>query len=206
MPAVILAPFPEVLADVKAGKMVIMVDDENRENEGDLVIATEMVTEEVLGFMMNHARGLICVSLSVERAKLLDLPLQALSNESAFQTPFAVSVDHKNVVGQGVTAKGRAYTMLKLVADDVQASDFVCPGHVFPLIVNPAGVRGRQGQTEGSYDLARLAGLKPSGVICEILNPDGTMARDSQLIEFANNHNFKITSVAQVLSHLLPGT
>lgn len=194
-------PFDEVLEDVRRGKMIIMVDDEDRENEGDIVIPTENLTEDHVAFMMREARGLICVSISRQQAEKLDLPLQVLKNLSPFNTPFTVSVDHRDVVGQGVSAKSRLYTMKRLIADSAEADEFVSPGYVFPLVANPAGVLRRRGQTEGSYDLARIAGFKESGVICEILGPDGTMLRGNDLKRYAERHGLKITSVEEVLKY-----
>lgn len=196
-----VTPFGELLEHYRAGGMVIIADRADRENEGDLVVATEMITADQVAFMMREARGLICVSLSSEIAERLDLPLQVIANNSPFGTAFTVSVDHRSVVGHGVTAESRARTMRGLVADSAMAQDFISPGHVFPLVANPAGVLGRQGQTEGSYDLSQLAGLKPSGVICEILNPDGTMARGPELQEFARNHQIPITTVDEIIRY-----
>jgi len=200
------SPFAQVVEQFRAGKMVVMVDDTDRENEGDLVVATQCLTPEHVAFMGREARGLTCVSISVECARRLELPLQVIENNSPFNTPFAVSVDHVSVLGNsvrgnGVTASGRCKTMRALVDGSSRALDFVRPGHVFPLIANPAGVVGRQGQTEGSYDLARIAGFIPSGVICEILNADGSMARGQQLVQFAETHGLLITSVADVLNY-----
>ena len=196
-----LSAIVDVIEDLRHGRMVIIVDDSKRENEGDLVIATEKIRAEDLAFMMHHARGMICVSISKEIADRLKLPLQVLNNNSPFNTPFTVSVDHKSVVGEGMTAKSRAVTLKALLEEHTIPDDLCTPGHVFPLIANPAGVTARQGQTEGSYDLARLAGLKPSGVICEILNDDGTMARGQALNSFAQKHRIKICSVEQILKY-----
>ena len=193
-----LSPFHEVVSDFREGRMVIIVDDASRENEGDLTVATEKLTPEALSFMMHQARGLICISIPEEVATRLSLPLQTLANKSRFGTPFTVSVDHKSAGGDGISAKSRCHTMKALIDDDSREEDFSCPGNVFPLIANPAGVLGRQGQTEGSYDLARIAGLKASGVICEIMKEDGTMARGKDLQEFAARHNLKITSVEEI--------
>ncbi|RIL11462.1 MAG: bifunctional 3,4-dihydroxy-2-butanone-4-phosphate synthase/GTP cyclohydrolase II [Proteobacteria bacterium] len=193
-----LSPFSEVLEDFRAGKMVVMVDHHERENEGDLIIATEKVSAQDINFMMREGRGLICVSISAELAEALNLPLQTLSNNSAYQTPFAVSIDHREAAGRGVTAEGRAFTMRRMLQSGASASEFVSPGYVFPLIASPLGVLGRKGQTEGSYDLARLAGFKSSGVLCEILNPDGSMARGRELQSFADRNELKITSVDEV--------
>lgn len=196
-----LAPMDEILADLRAGKMIILVDDDRRENEGDLVMATECVTPEAVAFMAQYARGLICVSLPVATAERLNLPLQVLSNASPFNTPFTVSVSHRATAASGVTAQARALTMRGLIDRGAKAEDFVSPGHVFPLIAHPSGVIGRQGQTEGSHDIARMAGFMPSGVICEILNEDGTVARAPDLARFAALHDLKITSVAEVLRY-----
>lgn len=196
-----LSPFAEVLESARQGQMVIMLDDEHRENEGDLVVPAECITSEQLSFMMSEGRGLICLSVSVELAQRLNLPLQTLSNNSTFQTPFAVSVDHRDVAAYAVTAQGRAYTMRKLLDEQARAEDFISPGHVFPLIASPAGVMGRQGQTEGSFDLARLAGHKPAGVLCEILKGDGSLARASELNVFAQRWGLKITSVSEVIRY-----
>lgn len=196
-----IAPFDEVVKRFRAGEMVIIVDDADRENEGDITIATECITPEQVSFMMREARGLICVTIAPELAAKLNLPLQVINNNSPFNTPFAVSVDHRSVGALGVTAEARATTMRKLIEPGASMSDFVSPGHVFPLVANPAGVIGRQGQTEGSYDLARIAGLAPSGIICEILNPDGTMARGAHLQEFARKHNLLITSIEEIMRY-----
>jgi 3,4-dihydroxy 2-butanone 4-phosphate synthase/GTP cyclohydrolase II len=194
-------PFSEVLDDVRRGRMIIMVDDDDRENEGDIVVPAASVTPQQIAFMMREARGLICVSIGAEVSERLRIPLQTLRNNSPFSTPFTVSVDHRDVVGRGVLAEARAYTIRRLVADTAEADEFVSPGYIFPLVANPAGVLRRRGQTEGSYDLCRLAGGKPAGVICEILNPDGTMARGERLIDFARTHSLKITSVEEVLRY-----
>lgn len=196
-----LSPMADVISAFREGKMIVMVDDPDRENEGDLVVATEKVTAETLSAMMNQARGLICVSIDSERARRLNLPLQVLNNNSLFQTPFTISVDHRDVRPNGVEARARAQTMQRLIADDAVADEFVSPGHVFPLIAHASGTLGRQGQTEGSYDLARLAGLIPSGIICEILNLDGTMMRGKELNEFAEAHGYPVTSVEEIIQH-----
>ncbi len=201
MSDVILDPFSEVLADYKAGKMIVLIDHADRENEGDITVATEALTPEMISFMMYEARGLICVSLSTEDAVRLNLPLQTLNNNSPYNTPFTVSVDHKSVGAGGVTAKGRCATMRALASPDSVASDFVSPGHVFPLVANPAGVIGRQGQTEGSYDLSRLCSMRPSGVVCEILGADGKIIRGGALNEYAKRFDLKITSVSEIIRY-----
>ena len=194
----VLDNFVDVLADIRAGKGVIVVDSADRENEGDIILATEKVTPEMVAFLTREARGLICVSIPSDVAERLRLPLQVLNNNSPFQTPFAISVDHRDAGPNGVTAESRARTMLALIDPAAVAEDFVSPGHVFPLIANSAGVMGRPGHTEGAFDLARLAGLAPSGILCEILNPDGTMARGSQLQDFANKHGLRVTSIQAI--------
>jgi 3,4-dihydroxy 2-butanone 4-phosphate synthase/GTP cyclohydrolase II len=196
--ALVLDTFTDVLADIRAGKAVVVVDSTDRENEGDLILATEKVTPEMVSFLTREARGLICVSISAEIGERLRLPLQVLNNNSPFQTPFAINVDHKDVGARGVTAEGRARTMRALIEPGAQAHDFVSPGHVFPLIANSAGVLGRPGHTEGAFDLARLAGLAPSGILCEILNPDGTMARGERLQAFASKHGLRTTSIQAI--------
>jgi 3,4-dihydroxy 2-butanone 4-phosphate synthase/GTP cyclohydrolase II len=196
-----LSPIEAVIEAFRAGEMVVMVDDADRENEGDLVIATEKLTPEAVSFMMSHGRGLICVSINAEKAKALNLPLQVLNNNSLFQTPFAISVDAVSVVPYGVTASSRCETMMTMVTESAKAADFVSPGHVFPLIAHASGTIGRQGQTEGSYDLARIAGLEPSGVICEILSPDGSMMRGAELAAYAKEHGILVTSVEEVMRY-----
>lgn len=196
--SLVLDNFDDVLRDIRAGKAVVVVDSDDRENEGDLILATEKVTPEIVSFLMREARGLICVSIPAEIADRLRLPLQVLNNNSPFQTPFAITIDHREVGGRGVTAEGRARTMRSLIEPNTQAHDFVSPGHVFPLIANSAGVIGRPGHTEGAFDLARLAGLSPSGILCEVLNPDGTMARGSQLQAFASKHGLRTTSIQAI--------
>lgn len=194
-------PLQHLLADFKAGKPVIMVDDSDREDEGDIVIAAESIKAEHIAFMQKEARGLICVSLSSHRASELGLSLQVDQNNSPYQTAFTVSVDCLDSAAVGVEASARAQTILNLQDSTKGQADFVSPGHVFPLIADSRGVLGRRGQTEGSYDLARLAGCSPAAVICEILNPDGTMARGKELLAFAHKHNLPITSVEEVVRY-----
>ena len=198
---VILSPFKEVLAAFAAGQMVIIIDAKDRENEGDLAVAAGAVSSEQLAFMMQQARGLICVSIASTRAKELNLPLQTAINNSRFGTPFAVGIDHRAVQDRGVTAQARMQTIRALVEPKTTVEDLVSPGHVFPLIAHDAGVIGRQGQTEGSFDLARLAGFEPAAVICEILNPDGSMARGAELNSYAQKHKLLITSVEEIIAH-----
>jgi len=191
------------LAEIKAGKMVILVDDEDRENEGDLVMAADKVSPEAINFMAKFGRGLICLSLSAERCKLLNLDLMVRENKSGFGTAFTVSIEAAEGVTTGISAADRARTVQAAVAPDAQASDLVRPGHIFPLRAAPGGVLVRTGQTEGSVDLARLAGCDPSGVICEIMNDDGSMARRPELEIFAEEHGLMILSVADIIQYRL---
>ena len=178
----------EALLDIRKGKMVILVDDEDRENEGDLCIAAEKATPQAINFMAKHGRGLICLSLASDKVKALQLPLMVSDNTSAFKTAFTVSIEAKRGVTTGISAADRATTVLTAIADDAKPEDLARPGHVFPLEAKSGGVLVRTGQTEGSVDLARLAGLKPAGVICEVMNDDGTMARMPDLEIFAKKH------------------
>lgn len=196
-----IAKIEAALDDIRHGKMVILVDDEDRENEGDLVVAAEMATPENINFMATQGRGLICLSLTEERADELDLPLMVSDNSSSFGTAFTVSIEARQGVTTGISVADRAHTIQVAVADDTTARDLARPGHVFPLRAKKGGVMVRTGQTEGSVDLARLAGLKPAGVICEIMNEDGTMARMPQLEIFAAQHDLKIISVADIVSY-----
>ena len=196
-----LCSMEEALQDIKLGKMLILVDDEKRENEGDLVIAGEFVTPDAVNFMAQYARGLICIALDESIAKQFHLSPMVCCNESRFSTNFTSSVEAKRGVTTGISAFDRAHTMQVLMDDNATASDIVMPGHVFPLIAKSGGVLMRQGQTEASVDLARLAGLKPAGVICEILNPDGTMARMPQLMDFAKVHGIRIITVREIMRY-----
>lgn len=191
------------LAYVRAGKIVIMVDDEDRENEGDLCMAAELVTPAAVNFMAKHGRGLICLSLSEDKVAKLRLPLMVDegSNTSSFGTAFTVSIEAKTGVTTGISAKDRAHTILTAVRDDARPEDLARPGHVFPLRARRARARRRAGQTEGSVDLARLAGLKPAGVICEVMNDDGTMARRPELEVLAEAHDLPIVSVADLIAY-----
>lgn len=200
-PLIVEDSVENVLAAIAAGLPILVVDDSDRENEGDVVVAAEFATPEVLAFMMREARGLICLSISAEQAKKLDLPFQVSTNNSPFQTPFAVSVDYRDVAQHGVTASGRAITIAKMIQEEVVPNHFIVPGNVFPLIANDAGVLGRDGHTEGALDLARLAGLTPAGVLCEVLNPDGSMARGSQLMSFAKKHELLVTSIRSLIEY-----
>ncbi|MGD9320413.1 MAG: bifunctional 3,4-dihydroxy-2-butanone-4-phosphate synthase/GTP cyclohydrolase II [Desulfobacteraceae bacterium] len=196
-----IARIEDVLQDLKEGKMIILVDDENRENEGDLTMAAEKVTPEAINFMAKHGRGLICLSLAPEIVEQLNLPLMVYDNRSPFKTAFTISVEARHGVTTGISAADRAHTILTAVADDARPEDLVQPGHVFPLRARRGGVLFRTGQTEGSVDLARLARLKPAGVICEVMNDDGTMARLPDLEKFAQKHELKIATVADVIAY-----
>ncbi len=189
------------LEDIRQGKMVILVDDEDRENEGDLVAAAELTTPEIINFMARFGRGLICLSLTEARADELDLPLMVSENSSSFGTAFTISIEARQGVTTGISAADRAHTIRVAVDDSTTARDLARPGHVFPLRAKKGGVMVRAGQTEGSVDLARLAGLKPAGVICEIMNEDGTMARMPQLEVFAAEHDLKIITIADLVAY-----
>jgi 3,4-dihydroxy 2-butanone 4-phosphate synthase/GTP cyclohydrolase II len=191
----------EVMEDLRQGKMIILVDDEDRENEGDLTIAAEKVTPEAINFMAKYGRGLICLALAPEIVERLQLSQMVYDNRSPYNTAFTTSIEARHGVTTGISAADRAHTVLTAVADDAQPSDLVQPGHVFPLRARRGGVLFRTGQTEGSVDLARLAGLKPAGVICEIMNDDGTMARMPDLEIFAEQHGLKIATVADIIKY-----
>ncbi|MFO0680765.1 MAG: 3,4-dihydroxy-2-butanone-4-phosphate synthase [Sandaracinus sp.] len=191
------------LEDIRAGRMVILVDDEDRENEGDLVLAAEKCTPEAINFMAKHARGLICLTLTDERVRQLDLPMMTSDNQSARTTAFTVSIEARTGVTTGISAADRARTVQVAVAKDARPDDLVTPGHIFPLRARPGGVLQRTGHTEGSVDLARLAGLEPAGVICEIMNDDGTMARMPDLVSFAETHGLRILTIADLIQYRL---
>jgi 3,4-dihydroxy 2-butanone 4-phosphate synthase/GTP cyclohydrolase II len=195
----------EAIDDIRAGKMVILVDDEDRENEGDLTMAAEMVTPEAINFMAKWGRGLICLTLTEEKADALELPLQSArkGGGSPFGTAFTVSIEARKGVTTGISAKDRATTILTAVKPDARPEDLITPGHVFPLRAKRGGVLVRTGQTEGSVDLSRLAGLSPAGVICEIMNDDGSMARMPDLEKFAVQHGMRILSIADLIEYRL---
>ena len=196
-----LISVPESIELLKQGKMIIIVDDEDRENEGDLAIASEMVTPEIINFMATHARGLICVSLTEERSAELDLPLMVERNTSHIQTPFTISVDARKNTTTGISAFDRAETIKCLINPDTKPTDLFKPGHIFPLRAKKGGVLVRAGQTEASLDLSRIAGLYPSGVICEIMKDDGTMARMPDLIEFADRFDIPIITIEEIIKY-----
>jgi 3,4-dihydroxy 2-butanone 4-phosphate synthase/GTP cyclohydrolase II len=189
----------EALVDIRSGRMVILVDDEDRENEGDLCMAAQFVTPEAINFMARYGRGLICLTMTEEHADKLRLLPMVRDNRSPFGTAFTVSVEAKQGVTTGISAADRATTIMTAVADDAKPEDLVSPGHIFPIRAKKGGVLVRTGQTEGSVDLARLAGLKPSGVICEIMKDDGTMARMPDLEIFVKEHELKIVTIADLI-------
>ena len=193
----------QAIEDIKNGKMVILVDDEDRENEGDLTMAAQAVTPESINFMATYGRGLICLSLDSSIADKLDLPMMVENNTSQYGTGFTVSIEAKQGVTTGISAADRATTILTAVADETGPQDIARPGHIFPLRARDGGVMVRIGQTEGSVDLARLAGLKPAGVICEIMDDDGTMARMPSLEKFAEKHGIGICTVADLVKYRL---
>ena len=197
------ARIEDALEDIRQGKMVILVDDEDRENEGDLTMAAEMVTPEAINFMARFGRGLICLTLTGERCDQLRLPLMVSANTSSFGTAFTVSIEARTGVTTGISAADRAHTIRTAVADGARPEDLARPGHVFPLRAKNGGVLVRAGQTEGSVDLARLAGLKPAGVICEIMNDDGTMSRMPELRKFAKEHGIRICTIADLVAYRL---
>ncbi len=193
---------PEVLDDLRQGRIIVLVDAEDRENEGDLVCAAEKVTPRIINFMATHGRGLICLPLTSEKCDTLGLHPQTLENRAHLNTAFTVSIDAARGVTTGVSVADRAHT-IHVVADDAKPDDLVRPGHVFPLRARKGGVLVRAGQTEGSIDLMRLAGLKSAAVICEIMNEDGSMARVPQLLRFCRKHDLKITSIAKLIEYRL---
>ena len=191
----------EAIEEIRQGKMIILVDDEDRENEGDLTIAAEFATPEVINFMATHGRGLICLSMAPPLVERLELPMMTQKNESGFGTPFTVSIEARHGVTTGISAPDRSHTILTAIKDDVKPEDIVTPGHIFPLKANSGGVLARAGQTEGSVDLAHLAGLKPAGVICEVMREDGEMARMPDLKEFARKHGLKIATIRDLIEY-----
>lgn len=194
---------PEVLEDLRQGKMIVLVDAEDRENEGDLVCAAEKITPEMVNFMAKFGRGLICLPLIPEKCDSLGLYQQTAENTARFGTAFTVSIDAAEGISTGISAADRARTIQVAIADGAKSADLARPGHVFPLRARSGGVLIRAGQTEGAIDLMRLAGLKPAGVICEIMNEDGSMARVPELLEFCEKHDIKIASIAKLIEYRL---
>ncbi|MBW7990478.1 MAG: bifunctional 3,4-dihydroxy-2-butanone-4-phosphate synthase/GTP cyclohydrolase II [Planctomycetes bacterium] len=201
--AVQFSEIPEVLEDLRRGEMIVLVDAEDRENEGDLVCAAEKATPEIINFMATYGRGLICLPLTAEKCDLLGLYPQTVDNTAQFGTAFTVSIDAAKGVTTGISAVDRARTILAAIADDARSSILVRPGHIFPLRAREGGVLVRAGQTEGAIDLMRLACLKPAGVICEIMNEDGSMARVPDLLKFCEKHNLKIASISKLVEYRL---
>jgi len=197
------ASIPEAIEEFRAGRMLVVVDDEDRENEGDLTVAGEKITPEIINFMAVHGRGLICVALSAEKCDQLNLPLMTPRNTSMFGTAFCESVDAADGVTTGISAADRSHTIRVIMDPKSRTADLARPGHVFPLRAKEGGVLVRSGQTEAAVDLARLAGLNPGGVICEIMNDDGTMSRVPQLIEFCRKHGLRMISVADLIRYRL---
>ncbi len=191
------------LEEIRNGKMVILVDDEDRENEGDLVFAAELVTPEHINFMATHARGLICLAMADALIDRLELPMMVRDNQASLGTAFTVSVEARHGVTTGISARDRATTIRAAIADDAKPADLVSPGHIFPLRARKGGVLVRTGQTEGSVDLARMAGFKPAGVICEIMRDDGEMARMPDLEEFGRKHGLLVLSIADMIAYRL---
>ncbi|MCH7796569.1 MAG: 3,4-dihydroxy-2-butanone-4-phosphate synthase [Proteobacteria bacterium] len=196
-----VSPIEAIIEEARNGRMFILVDDEGRENEGDLVIPAQMATPDAINFMAKHGRGLICLALTRERVEALGLPLMAQKNETRHETAFTVSIEARVGVTTGISAPDRARTVAVAIDPATSERDIVCPGHVFPVVARDGGVLVRTGHTEAAVDLARLAGLNPAGVICEIMNDDGTMARRDDLIAFAQRHGLKIATIADLIAY-----
>jgi len=196
-----LSSVPDLLDDIRAGKMVILMDDEDRENEGDLIIAAEAVTPEIITFFSGEACGLICMPITPERARQLQLPLMVRDNRSQHETNFTVSIDAAEKKGPGISSVQRAHTVLQAVAANARPGDIIQPGHIFPLVAKPGGVLRRAGHTEAGVDLARIAGFEPAALIVEIMNEDGTMARRPELEAFAEKHGIRIGTIADLIEY-----
>jgi 3,4-dihydroxy 2-butanone 4-phosphate synthase/GTP cyclohydrolase II len=199
----VISPIDEIIEEARNGRMFILVDDEDREDEGDLVIPAQMATPQVINFMAKHGRGLICLALTADRVEQLKLPLMAQHNASRLQTAFTVSIEAKDGVTTGISAPDRARTVSVAIDPTKGPHDVITPGHIFPLMARDGGVLVRTGHTEAAVDIARLAGLNPSGVICEIMNDDGTMARRADLIAFAQLHGLKVATIADLIAYRL---
>ena len=198
-----LSPIEEIIEEARNGRTIILIDDEHRENEGDLIIPAQMATPDAINFMAKNGRGLICLALTRERVEQLGLPLMAKRNESRHQTAFTVSIEAKEGVSTGISVADRAHTIAVAIDPAKGRDDIASPGHVFPLVAQDGGVLVRAGHTESAVDLARLAGLTPAGVVCEIMNDDGTMARLPDLVKFAQYHGIKIATIAGLIAHRL---
>ncbi|NOZ65445.1 MAG: 3,4-dihydroxy-2-butanone-4-phosphate synthase [Alphaproteobacteria bacterium] len=201
MPQNFLSPIEDVLEDAKNGRMFILVDDEDRENEGDLIIPAQMATPDAVNFMAKYGRGLICLTVDQKRAEILGLPPMSLNNRARNNTAFTISIEAKEGITTGISAADRAHTIAVAINARLGADDIVSPGHVFPIVARDGGVLVRAGHTEAAVDMARLAGLNPSGVICEIMNDDGTMARLPDLVEFAKKHDLKVATIADLIAY-----
>jgi 3,4-dihydroxy 2-butanone 4-phosphate synthase/GTP cyclohydrolase II len=191
----------ELIAEAQAGRMFILVDDEDRENEGDLIIPAQFATPQAIAFMMRHARGLICLAMTSEQIDRLNLPMMAIANQQRHQTAFTVSVDAATGITTGVSARDRAHTIAAAINPSSTPAHLVTPGHVFPLVARPGGALVRAGHTEAAVDIARMAGLLPAGVICEIMNDDGSMARLPDLVAFSQRHALKLGTIADLIAH-----
>ncbi|MGZ2380520.1 3,4-dihydroxy-2-butanone-4-phosphate synthase [Rhizobium brockwellii] len=197
-----IATIEDAISAIANGQMVVVVDDQNRENEGDIVVAADAVTPEAIAFMMTRARGLVCIAMEGERLDALDIPLMVPNNTESHKTAFTVSVDYLKGTTTGISAADRAATVRALVDDRAKPAEFARPGHIFPLRANPRGVLGRPGHTEAAVDLARLAGRVPAGVICEVANDDGTMSRLPELTLFAERHNLPLVTIEDLVTYL----
>src|SRR5579871_3226059 len=197
----LVSPTETIIEEARNGRMFVLVDDEDRENEGDLVIPAQMATPEAINFMAKYGRGLICLAMTDERVRELGLPLMSPSNESRLRTAFTISIEAREGVTTGISAPDRARTIAVAIDPSRGRNDIVSPGHVFPLVAREGGVLVRSGHTEAAVDVARLAGLNPSGVICEIMNDDGTMARRPDLVRFAQLHGLKIATIADLIAY-----
>lgn len=195
------AKIEEIIEDAKNGRMFILVDEESRENEGDLIIPAEMATTEIINFMAMYGRGLICLPITKKRAEKLELSLMPRRNIGNYNTAFTVSIDARNNITTGISAADRAETIKIAIDPDKTINDLVTPGHIFPIVAEDGGVLVRPGHTEASVDISILAGLNPSAVLCEIMNDDGTMARTSDLMKFAEQHNMKIGTIASLIQY-----
>ncbi len=197
-----ISKIEDAIAALARGGMIVVVDDEDRENEGDIIVASDFITPATIAFMMKHARGLICVAMEGERLDALDIPLMVPRNTELHKTAFTVSVDYLPGTSTGISAADRAATVRALMDPSSRSTDFARPGHIFPLRAHPAGVRGRPGHTEAAVDFARLAGKSASGVICEVANDDGTMARVPELLVFAETHQLPLVTIRDLVAYL----
>jgi 3,4-dihydroxy 2-butanone 4-phosphate synthase len=196
------AKIEDAVRAIARGEMIVVVDDQDRENEGDIVVASELVTPQHIAFMMNHARGLVCVAMEGQQLDALDIPLMVSNNTESLKTAFTVSVDYIPGTTTGISAGDRAATVRALLSDVSRPEEFARPGHIFPLRAHPGGVEARPGHTEAAVELARLAGLKGSGVICEVANDDGTMSRLPDLERFAERHNLLLVTIEDLISYV----